>query len=158
MGRDIHTKQKCLLLNDSYTFQINIHVRYNVVKFPRLNVEVQPDSKIYINHPGSVDEILKKRLIYGGEFTLNKNGSAVLCGALHRIRLKQMQIPTANLWKEVRNTYGRAGEGLKAPKGIRTPQKDQQSQLIWTTRSSQSLNTNQRTFMCCNEPLLAPSM
>lgn len=78
MGRDIHTKQKCLLLNDSYTFQINIHVINTSIKFPRLTVEVQPDSKIYINHPGAVDEILKKRLIHGSEFTLSKNGSAVL--------------------------------------------------------------------------------
>jgi hypothetical protein len=58
---------------------------------------VQPDSKIYINHPGAVDEILKKRLIHGCEFTLNKNGSAVLYGTQHCIKLEWMQIPTANL-------------------------------------------------------------
>lgn len=48
------------------------------IKSPRLIVEVQPDSKIYMKHPGAVDEILKKRLIHGREFTLNKNGSALL--------------------------------------------------------------------------------
>ena len=38
-------------------------------------------------------------------------------------------------------------EGLKAPKGMGTPQEDQQSQLTWTLRGSQSLNLQLKACM-----------
>ena len=43
-----------------------------------------------------------------------------------------MQTPTANKWMELRDSYGRARERITAPKGIGTPQEDQQSRLTWT--------------------------
>ena len=71
MGRYICTRQKRLLLNDSHSFQINMHVINTSIKFPRLIVEVYPGSKIYTKHPGAVDEILKK-LLHRSELILNK--------------------------------------------------------------------------------------
>jgi hypothetical protein len=43
-----------------------------------------------------------------------------------------MQIPTANLWKEVRTTYGRAGGRIKGPKGDTNP----------TEKSTETTNSN----------------
>ena len=46
--------------------------------------------------------------------------------------LRQMQTPTAKQWMEFRDSYGRIGGRITAPKGIRTPQEGQQNQLSWT--------------------------
>jgi hypothetical protein len=42
---------------------------------------------------------------------------------------KQMQRPTPKEQAELRESYGRVGEGLRNPNGIGAPQEDQQSQL-----------------------------
>ena len=47
-----------------------------------------------------------------------------------------MQTPTAKQWMELGNFYGRIGGRIAAPKGIGTPQEDQQSQLtLWLSES-----------------------
>jgi hypothetical protein len=43
-----------------------------------------------------------------------------------------MKTPTAKQWMELGETYGKIGGRIAAPKGIGSPQEDQQSQLTWT--------------------------
>ena len=52
------------------------------------------------------------------------------------------------------------GEGLRALKGIGTPQEDQQNQLTWTLDSSQKLNHQPKSMYELDQiPLpLAPHM
>jgi hypothetical protein len=42
--------------------------------------------------------------------------------------LMHMDIVTANHWTEVRNPYGRVGEGVKELRGMSNPQEDQEYQ------------------------------
>ena len=39
--------------------------------------------------------------------------------------------PIAKQWMELGDSYGRVGRRIAAPKGMETPQEDQQSQLTW---------------------------
>jgi hypothetical protein len=43
-----------------------------------------------------------------------------------------MQTPTDKQWMELGDCYGRIGGRIVAPKGIGTPQEDQQNQITWT--------------------------
>ena len=51
---------------------------------------------------------------------------------LQQLWIRQMQTSTTKQWMELGDSYRRIGGRIAAPKGIRTPQEDQQNQLTWT--------------------------
>jgi hypothetical protein len=54
---------------------------------------------------------------------------------------------TAKQWMELGDSYGRLGGRIVGPKGIGTPQEDQQSQLTCTLGAQRVWTTKQRTYM-----------
>jgi hypothetical protein len=71
---------------------------------------------------------------------------AVLWEPLQSTWLRQIQIPTAKQWMELRDTKRRTRGRIADPKGIGTPQEDQQNQLTWTPGTLRDWTANQRAY------------